>query len=442
LGIYEPVRGGELLQRPLLQHLPASSLQHLACTLDWRSAAQIAALSQLTALRTLSVLGPGGERSWHNSYSSAIAGNNGHAVLEPLSALQQLTFLESVNTHQLQHLQLPQLQQLEITIAYSSDVNPQGALQLSHLRLGHLTGLSKLTVEGSWALPDAASQLPPNLQELSYPTGSCARHSLRGSWFSVQPLLALSRLQKLHLAVIAETASGALALQLSQLSRLSSLSSLQAVRLSCVWGRLSLAGLSKMEDAAASVAAAWGVLPLKELQWSSLQVPAAVVRQISALTGLTRLALSSRAGQYGHIQATHAELAVTLTKLAALRRLSMCGFKSMALPHYSNDVVSELEAAGLPAAAHLYAAEVARAVDSSVGDMYSTPWLCHGIGGVAVLLQAVGMLHALEDVCVVLRVKLNSALQMQTMQGVLQQVLPEWLLTCLQVTATRVAVEL
>uniref|UniRef100_A0A383W1I5 F-box domain-containing protein n=1 Tax=Tetradesmus obliquus TaxID=3088 RepID=A0A383W1I5_TETOB len=52
LGVYEAVRGGEA---PLLQYLPATSLQHLACALDWRSAAQIAALGQLTALRTLSV---------------------------------------------------------------------------------------------------------------------------------------------------------------------------------------------------------------------------------------------------------------------------------------------------------------------------------------------------------------------------------------------------
>lgn len=213
---------------------------------------------------------------------------------------------------------------------------------------------------------------------------------------------------------------------------------------------------------AAGIAAAWRLLPLRELQWSSGVVPAAVLQQIAALTGLTRLDLSSGYGPSSdlgyHMQATHAELALALMQLTALRCLSIREVKSMAVPPFGAiaAVVAELQAAGLAAAA-LYASEVARVVDHRQdaldADSARAFKLSHGCGSAALLLQAVGTLHTSQQVRVELLVRLKpssysatpkkaslvEAQQIQILQDVLGQVLPKRLLSCLQVTGTQIA---
>uniref|UniRef100_A0A383W3E5 Uncharacterized protein n=1 Tax=Tetradesmus obliquus TaxID=3088 RepID=A0A383W3E5_TETOB len=315
-----------------------------------------------------------------------------------------------------------------VTDPASRDV--RGVLQPSPLQLGHLTGLSKLAMEGT-CLSTGACQLPPNLLELEL----SSYDRTDGIQVSVQPLLALTRLERLQVLLDNNTKATLMFAQLS------SLSSLQEVSLAFEWSGASPATWEETEATAAGIAAAWRVLPLRELRWSIAHMPAAVLQQISALTGLTNLALSGGcAGRwYGCLQATHAEFALARTQLTALRQLSIQGFGRMAMPSVGDDVVAALEVGGLPAAAHLYAAEVSSGMDALDT---SRAYLHHGCGSIALLLQAVGTLSALREVCVVLPVQLKSAQQRRVMQDVLQQVLPKRIMDCLEVAASRVAVEL
>jgi hypothetical protein len=179
----------------LLLQLPSSSLTHLECWLGWRSSADIEALCSLTALRCL---------RFQSCTSNGIY-TQADGVLAPLSALKQLTQLElscALRSAQLQHLQLPQLQQLVMDSCEHSEE------QL--LQLGRLTALQQLVApyrsnscrargrgrathssSSTDQQAPAAAQLPPNLRELVWER-----------WFdclgeSAMPLLALSRLESL-----------------------------------------------------------------------------------------------------------------------------------------------------------------------------------------------------------------------------------------------------
>jgi hypothetical protein len=107
-------------------------------------------------------------------------------ALAPLSVLQHLTslHLDAVRREQLQHLQLPQLQDLLLCLCNS------GAEHRQPFRLGQLTALQVLTVKGRDGL-QRADRLPPNLCELSW------FGWVEGSTAGVQPLLSLSRLRSL-----------------------------------------------------------------------------------------------------------------------------------------------------------------------------------------------------------------------------------------------------
>ena len=122
--------------------------------MDWRSAAQIVALSRLTALRTLSVLAPEYKRG---SDRNAEVSGNGNAVLAPLSALQQLTCL-------------PAARALDRVVKADDG--------------GYL--------RADWGMPAAAKSAGAGLLKPPYTLSTR---------ISAQPLLALTRLQKLHVKI-------------------------------------------------------------------------------------------------------------------------------------------------------------------------------------------------------------------------------------------------
>uniref|UniRef100_A0A383W0I8 Uncharacterized protein n=1 Tax=Tetradesmus obliquus TaxID=3088 RepID=A0A383W0I8_TETOB len=165
----------------LLQHLPAHSLTQLECCLV--SAGQRATaheLSRLTALRSLDpMMHSGGGR--HLSLR----------LLAPLSALMQLTTLKlggPVTRVQLQHMQLPQLQQLQAVVnkpwkkaegaaaawmklpltelSWRSDGIPAALVQL----VGAMHGLTRLKLQAhsDWAWDQVTpAQLAAMLQPLT-----------------------------------------------------------------------------------------------------------------------------------------------------------------------------------------------------------------------------------------------------------------------------------
>lgn len=113
-------------------------------------------------------------------------------------------------------------------------------------------------------------QLPPNLRGLvwlqtqahlvSEVTSSKGSHSL-------QPLLGLSRLQKLHLQMPGTISAAA------ALAQLRALSSLQELGLSC--------GGQRGSGFDSSAAMSWGMLSLKSLEVSMEEVSAAFVQQLT-----------------------------------------------------------------------------------------------------------------------------------------------------------------
>lgn len=142
----------------LLQHLPAYSLTQLGCYLGLADAGQVQAaplsgLSRLTGLCSLHlIVGRGAQQQPHE-------------LLDPLSALRQLTELQLqaglVRRVQLQHLQLPRLQQLAANVG-SESIEGADQLQLTHLTA--LTQLLLLECLGSTCVLAPAEQLPPNLR--------------------------------------------------------------------------------------------------------------------------------------------------------------------------------------------------------------------------------------------------------------------------------------
>jgi hypothetical protein len=280
----------------LLQHLLANSLTELGCCLNTGNAGQLAA-SPMNELGSLAAL-----LSLHLSPCQNAA-QQSEQLLAPLSALSQLAALklhrELVRRVQLNHLQLPQLQQLQ------ADVGGGLTNSVDHLQLGHLTALTQLSLVDATGVLSPAEQLPPNLQELTLRQVDYGGKRVSGSGYSLQPLLVLSRLQKLQLCM-RDAAPAA-----EDLAALSSISSLTAVELSYVWecstAELEEAAYAAAADAAAeaadaaaraaaeaaaeAAASAWQLLPAKALTWSSPFVPAAVAQVVGVLQGLTRLEL-------------------------------------------------------------------------------------------------------------------------------------------------------
>jgi hypothetical protein len=379
---------------PLLQQLPASSLTHLRLCLDWSSTAQTAALLALTGLRSLDLGAFASMSGGLYSYISRMPMN----VLAPLSALQQLTSLKLavVQRAQLQLLQLPQLQELCTSIDQGGSVG-----QL--LQLGHLTAVQHLTVLDSELPFQAGAVFPPN---------ACSLQCSNAQWdeqtdCAVQPLLALTRLQKLQLKAVASAAAAA---ELAQLSRLSSLQDIQLT--------YALHYRLKYSDAdIAALPAAWAVLPVKALSYSSSYnretIPAAIIQQIGALTGLTRLHLNAH---WGHVDATPPQLVGMLQQLTALRKLSLQGVRSFA-PVVGSTRLTRSAAAALSAAAAGSAGSGATSSSSGSVKVYLD------VEVVASLLETVGGMQDLVSGSVNLPVWFT-AKEVRQLQDSLQQRLP------------------
>jgi hypothetical protein len=272
----------------LLQQLPGHSLTHLESWLGRNPPAQLAALCRLTALRSLQL----GHLTDDEAAEAAFGDSS--SALAPLMALQHLTALQlpPVDKLQLAALQLPKLQQLQVELCGS---NASYALQI-----GHMTTLQslRLTVFSTCGTADG-DQLPPFLEELCWDL-----HAI-GS-FSVQPLLGLTRLQRLWLKFEGQAPAAA------ELAQLSCLKSLQDLKLS----------YSDVPDEVVEAAAAevWPVLPLVGLYVAAATgVPLPLLEpstmHLSGLQRLTRLHLSGSR----EIGAVPGQLAALLRQLPALQ---------------------------------------------------------------------------------------------------------------------------
>jgi hypothetical protein len=164
----------------LLQALPASSLTHLQCRIDWGNYAHLGALCRLTALQSCLLLSCNDFRLGHNFHDNDL--------LAQLSTLQQLTRLQ-LYTRRLQLQQLPQLPRLRLLQVFVTMDLLAGQPQL---QLGHLTSVTKLMVF-DWDTPLLADdQLPPNLLEFVL-LRNCSGTYEDESSHSLQPLLALDQ---------------------------------------------------------------------------------------------------------------------------------------------------------------------------------------------------------------------------------------------------------
>jgi hypothetical protein len=234
-------------------------------------------------------------------------------VFKSLSLLQQLTQLQlhlhvpSVHRNQLAQLQLPQLQQLDVLLS-----SEPGRLQLGHMTALHTLHVIDMGINSRFTRGD---QLPPNLRQLSWDwryRGQLLKDDAPPG--SMQPLLALTGLQKLRLAysrgVASESLDTSLSLQLAELVELPRL-----LELALHYKGVALPTLQ-------AAASAWAVLPLVELSLSpddvhrGMRIPASLMQQIGQLQGLTHLVLHG-----SHIDATLVELADVLRQLCALQRL-------------------------------------------------------------------------------------------------------------------------
>jgi hypothetical protein len=373
---------------PLLQQLPASSLTHLRFCLNWRSTAQTAALLALTALRSLNLGAFAGLNGRLYSYTSQMPVD----VLAPLSALQQLTSLKLAMAQraQLQHLQLPQLHELFISVDYGES---HGQL----LQLGHFAAVQRLRVLNRGDPFQRGAVVPPNVML------RCTDVELAGeNGFSAEPLLGLSCLQKLQLRTSVNPAVAA------ELVRLTQLTSLQEVELAHTLQHY-------IRYAAAdfvALPAAWGVLPLRALSYScghnSEPIPVGLIQQIAALTGLTRLYLNA---QGGHVDATPAQLVSMLQQMVSLRNLSLHGVGSLA-PVVGRTRLTRSAAAALSAAADASAG--GGASSSSGVKVYLD------VETVAMLFETVGGMQDLEKAFVSLLVRFD-AKEVRQLQDMLQQ---------------------
>jgi hypothetical protein len=234
-------------------------------------------------------------------------------------AKQTRLALSSARRLQLQHVQLPQLQNLDVAVAATA----AGELLL----LGHMTALAALVVEGAGSWP-AGDQLPPNLRTLKLvlegsrqvdedPYSSTAAFYIPRS-ISLQPVLGLGQLQELHLGMWC--VGGWDVPAAAEVAQLSTLRSLQEV---CIrWDSYQIGDDRKIQG----IAAAFAVLPLKALTWRHAGMSAAVMQRLGSLQGLTSLELDGRAERAGDLELygiKFTQLAVALRQLAALQYLAI-----------------------------------------------------------------------------------------------------------------------
>jgi hypothetical protein len=296
----------------LLRALPASSLTSLQCTVGWGDAADIAALCSLTGLQWLELQERDNTYNW-DELDHSISGN-ADDVLAQLSVLQQLTRLQlsSARRVQLQQLRLPQLRRL-VGVMDTTQNQEQ-------LLLGHMSSLTALTLYDNRYPCDSfapTEQVPPNLRTLDMMIWVERSSRERPYRVSLQPLLALSQLQPLHLDLTAAERSVPAAHELAQLS---TLHSLQEV---CIDWQSSLLDAAAVEDTAGALL----VLPLTSMTWEHAGIPAAVMQQLGELQGLTALHLfhdclsAYRSGLQNRV--TPAALATVLGRLTALQRLHL-----------------------------------------------------------------------------------------------------------------------
>jgi hypothetical protein len=226
--------------------------------------------------------------------------------------LQQLTRLEllSVRRVQLQYLQLPRLEHLDVIVADTAAGEP--------LLLGHMTALTALAVENVNVL-SPADKLPPELTILKLVLGEdyYKDHSSSAATInkpSLQPVLGLGQLQKLHLDI--KCVDGVVPAA-EEIAQLSALRSLQEVRI--VWDSWQLDDDAAVEG----ITAAFTVLPLKALTWRHAGMSAAVMQQLGCLQGLTALELEGTRMRDTENHVTPEQLSVALRKLASLQYLRL-----------------------------------------------------------------------------------------------------------------------
>jgi hypothetical protein len=363
----------------ILRTLPAASLTRLHFHSNGLSAGQLAALATLTQLQSCEVVP---SLKMDRQYM-------GNEALQQLAVLQQLTRLQlgDVECAQLQQLlQLRQLQELEVDGLLRYD--RRGCWDLSQF-----TALQKLKVTVGTAPLLPEDRLPPNLRELVWAwsgTISCAS----GTTFSIQPILALSRLQKLHLWQMCE-AKAATATELSQLSSLSSFTDL---RLSCIY----------TSQHVRRAAAVWHCLPLRLLSLAGVELTSAFLQRLTALQGLKSLSLDSSADDDNdevNNSVTTAQAAAAVQQLTALQHLHLRNTRNWC------------------------ESNVPILVCGALRRRMSTP----AVRGMVGLLQAVGSLQDLSSVHVQWHLRQISAAEAQQVSGVLHQLLPRSLVLCCRV---------
>jgi hypothetical protein len=320
-------------------------------------------LCDLSSLRSLLLLQP-----TYMSDNASTCGEH-HDVLAPLSALQLLTRLQlpAVRRVQLRALQLPQLQRLQVKLRRVED---GGQVQLSHLTvLDRLTVIKNCNSSGNTGMT-SEEQLPQDLQELCW-------DECRQGHRSVQPLLGVSRLQKLRLHFGRQPPAA------DQVEQLSTLSSLREVSLAYF--------ASPVPCIEAAAAAAWQALPLVGLRLADINmVSAALLQQLQQLQGLTALELSIE--DYGEqAQVTFSEVAEMVQNLPALQCLSLQCLRFKATVEANEDDNG----------------------DGVVEEQGSRRGMYHNAAGVAELLQAIGSLSVLDSAYVWLRLKLLKAAAQQ-----------------------------
>jgi hypothetical protein len=386
------------LNTPVPEQLPVSTLTKLGCHLDWRRPAEVTTLCSLTALQKLDMRSARGFTSWQAD-----------DALAPLSALQRLTSLQldRARRRQLQHLRVPLLLELAIGFAWQEQ---EDALQL---QMGHLSSLSQLKMSDWAASMQLEDTWPLGLQELDVIGGSSGVYkSSRG--FSFQPLLRLQQLRKLRLQF-----SGMPDASEEAVRQLSRLTSLQEIHLNYGWRDNE--AMTHCDMAAAP--SAWTGLPLKSVSWSSTDIPVGVLHSIGHLHDLARLELCMYWSIAG-LKVTPGQLAATLRPLTELRQLRLHVWSCVFAAHEASNRFGPCSSSGsdTPTVGH------SAAVFDDVDDL-------------AALLRCVGVLRKVEELNMVMLLRLSGS-DVQLLQGMLQQLLPRYMLPYCKVQADKISIYL